>query len=220
MIPFSRRSEIVSIPRRVPTSLRHLPLQAPANKGLKVAIPLTSLAEPPAAAFLRLGATRRISSKSLILFNLAPVLGFPLTSPGFWPLGRLAPEVARNAPESPFSVIPSIERRELSCHYRILDCVDLCLKTLPPSRRPLALALGAELLLAWRRGGSISCQGATKSIQVFWRLGMAASGTIECMELSIVPRPHGTSPFDVPPVRTKATTQDILEAIRESRERG
>jgi hypothetical protein len=30
----------------------------------------------------------------------------------------------------------------------------------------------------------------------------------------------GTSPFDVPPVRTKATTEDILEAIRESRERG
>lgn len=30
----------------------------------------------------------------------------------------------------------------------------------------------------------------------------------------------GTSPFDVPTVRTKATTEDILEAVRESRERG
>jgi hypothetical protein len=28
------------------------------------------------------------------------------------------------------------------------------------------------------------------------------------------------SPFDVPGIRTKATTQDILDAIRESRSRG
>jgi hypothetical protein len=36
---------------------------------------------------------------------------------------------------------------------------------------------------------------------------------------SISLRRSSTSPFDVPPVRTKATTDDILEAIRESRER-
>jgi hypothetical protein len=38
-------------------------------------------------------------------------------------------------------------------------------------------------------------------------------------QFSIVLRPHSTSPFDVAPVNTTATTQDILEAIRESRER-
>ena len=38
-------------------------------------------------------------------------------------------------------------------------------------------------------------------------------------QFSIVLRRHGTSPFDVPAVRTRATTQDILDAIRESRER-
>ncbi|HEX4963076.1 MAG TPA: prevent-host-death protein [Thermoanaerobaculia bacterium] len=40
-------------------------------------------------------------------------------------------------------------------------------------------------------------------------------------QFSIVLRQqHGTSPFDVASVNTKATTQDILDAIRESRERG
>jgi len=39
-------------------------------------------------------------------------------------------------------------------------------------------------------------------------------------QFSIVLRRHGASPFDVVPVKTRATTQDILEAIRESRERG
>jgi hypothetical protein len=39
-------------------------------------------------------------------------------------------------------------------------------------------------------------------------------------QFSIVLRQQGTSPFDVPPVRTRATTEDILDAIRESRERG
>jgi hypothetical protein len=39
-------------------------------------------------------------------------------------------------------------------------------------------------------------------------------------QFSIALRSHGTSPFDVPSVRTRATTQDILEALRESRERG
>jgi hypothetical protein len=38
-------------------------------------------------------------------------------------------------------------------------------------------------------------------------------------QFSVALRPQGTSPFDVAPVSTKATTQDILEAIRESRER-
>lgn len=37
---------------------------------------------------------------------------------------------------------------------------------------------------------------------------------------SVTLRRSGASPFDVPPVRTKATTEDILAAIRESRERG
>jgi len=39
-------------------------------------------------------------------------------------------------------------------------------------------------------------------------------------QFSIVLRKHGTSPFDVSPISTGATTQDILDAIRESRERG
>lgn len=39
-------------------------------------------------------------------------------------------------------------------------------------------------------------------------------------QFSVALRPRGSSPFDVEPVKTKATTQDILEAIRESRERG
>lgn len=39
-------------------------------------------------------------------------------------------------------------------------------------------------------------------------------------QFSLVLRPHGTSPFDVPSVTTRATTQNILDAIRESRERG
>jgi len=39
-------------------------------------------------------------------------------------------------------------------------------------------------------------------------------------QFTIVLRRESTSPFDVPPVRTRATTQDILDAIRESRERG
>ena len=36
---------------------------------------------------------------------------------------------------------------------------------------------------------------------------------------SIVYRKDTKSPFDVPGIKTKATTQDILNAIRESRER-
>ena len=39
-------------------------------------------------------------------------------------------------------------------------------------------------------------------------------------QFSIVLRRPGASPFDVAPVKTRATTQDILDAIRESRERG
>ncbi len=39
-------------------------------------------------------------------------------------------------------------------------------------------------------------------------------------QFRVVLQAHRTSPFDVPPVRTRATTQDILDAIRESRERG
>ena len=39
-------------------------------------------------------------------------------------------------------------------------------------------------------------------------------------QFSVVLQRPATSPFDVPPVRTRATTQDILDALRESRERG
>jgi hypothetical protein len=39
-------------------------------------------------------------------------------------------------------------------------------------------------------------------------------------QFSVALRPQGSSPFDVAPVSIQATTQDILEAIRESRERG
>lgn len=38
-------------------------------------------------------------------------------------------------------------------------------------------------------------------------------------QFSIALRPQSASPFDVEPVRTRATTKDILDAIRESRER-
>lgn len=38
-------------------------------------------------------------------------------------------------------------------------------------------------------------------------------------QFSVALRPKDRSPFDVPPVKSKATTQDILDAIRESRER-
>jgi hypothetical protein len=38
-------------------------------------------------------------------------------------------------------------------------------------------------------------------------------------QFSVVLRPHGASPFDVAPIRTRATTEDILDAVRESRER-
>ena len=37
---------------------------------------------------------------------------------------------------------------------------------------------------------------------------------------SIVFKKKQKSPFDIPGIRTKATTTDILDAIRESRERG
>jgi len=36
---------------------------------------------------------------------------------------------------------------------------------------------------------------------------------------SIICRKDKKSPFDVPGIKTKATTKDILEAVRESRER-
>ncbi len=36
---------------------------------------------------------------------------------------------------------------------------------------------------------------------------------------SIILRKTVKSPFDIPGIKTKATTEDILEAIRESRER-
>lgn len=39
-------------------------------------------------------------------------------------------------------------------------------------------------------------------------------------QFNITLRRPQASPFDVPPVQTRATTQDILDAIRESRERG
>jgi hypothetical protein len=38
-------------------------------------------------------------------------------------------------------------------------------------------------------------------------------------QFSIALKRPAVSPLDVPPVRTRATTQDILDAIRESRER-
>jgi prevent-host-death family protein len=37
---------------------------------------------------------------------------------------------------------------------------------------------------------------------------------------SVIPRRPTKSPFNVPPIKTKATTRDILEAVRASRERG
>lgn len=37
---------------------------------------------------------------------------------------------------------------------------------------------------------------------------------------SLVYKPAKRSPFDVPGIETKATTQDILEAVRDSRSRG
>ena len=36
---------------------------------------------------------------------------------------------------------------------------------------------------------------------------------------SIIYKKNTKSPFDVPGIKTKATTKDILEAVRESRER-
>jgi hypothetical protein len=39
-------------------------------------------------------------------------------------------------------------------------------------------------------------------------------------QFSVVLRRPSNSPFAVPPIRTRATTQDILDAVRESRERG
>ncbi len=36
---------------------------------------------------------------------------------------------------------------------------------------------------------------------------------------SVIYRKSNKSPFDVPGIQTKATTNDILEAVRESRER-
>ena len=36
---------------------------------------------------------------------------------------------------------------------------------------------------------------------------------------SIIFRKSGKSPFDVPGIKTKATTNDILDAVKESRER-
>lgn len=38
-------------------------------------------------------------------------------------------------------------------------------------------------------------------------------------EFRVVPDSPTKSPFDVPSVKTQATTEDILEALRESRER-
>ena len=37
---------------------------------------------------------------------------------------------------------------------------------------------------------------------------------------SVILRRPTKSPFDVPPIKTKATTRDIIEAVRASRERG
>lgn len=39
-------------------------------------------------------------------------------------------------------------------------------------------------------------------------------------QFSVALRQSDRSPFDVPTVRTQATTQDILDALRDSRERG
>lgn len=39
-------------------------------------------------------------------------------------------------------------------------------------------------------------------------------------QFTVVARKPKRSPFEVAPVRTRATTEDILEALRESRERG
>jgi antitoxin Phd len=39
-------------------------------------------------------------------------------------------------------------------------------------------------------------------------------------QFTITPRRPAKSPFDVPSIRTRATTGDILEVLRESRERG
>jgi len=36
---------------------------------------------------------------------------------------------------------------------------------------------------------------------------------------AVIPRSKLTSPFDVPGIRTRASTEDILDAIRESRAR-
>ncbi len=36
---------------------------------------------------------------------------------------------------------------------------------------------------------------------------------------SIIFRKTGTSPFDIPGIKTKATTNDILDAVKKSRER-
>jgi antitoxin (DNA-binding transcriptional repressor) of toxin-antitoxin stability system len=41
-------------------------------------------------------------------------------------------------------------------------------------------------------------------------------GDTFCLTCRTTPK----SPFDVPGIKTKATTQDILEAVRESRSRG
>ena len=41
-------------------------------------------------------------------------------------------------------------------------------------------------------------------------------GETFCLTYRTTPK----SPFDVPGIKTKATTQDILEAVRESRSRG
>jgi len=39
-------------------------------------------------------------------------------------------------------------------------------------------------------------------------------------QFTITPRQPRRSPFEVPSIRTRATTEDILDALRESRERG
>lgn len=37
---------------------------------------------------------------------------------------------------------------------------------------------------------------------------------------SLVYKPAKASPFDIPGIKTKATTKDILDAVRDSRRRG